>query len=207
MNYISWKVNMQDVQNLMQILYCSLKAKNAPKLKTICKIKQLVSYVLMMRKQNILATLIIFLNQPKLFMKSFMPNRTSKTEVEPLFNFLAKFLTDRKFRMNNFSPLWGWNFLKTLETYFQMFPILLDVFDLQDKLDTIGVRSRPRVISVIYKICETNGTAFYRPISVSKPVENGVSHYNLAYSQSTIYLKCKTTVYFKLNNNEVISVK
>ena len=36
MNYINWKVKMQKMKNLMQILYWSLKAKNDPKLTSIC---------------------------------------------------------------------------------------------------------------------------------------------------------------------------
>ena len=32
MNYINWKVNIQNIQNFLQVLYWSLKVTNAPKL-------------------------------------------------------------------------------------------------------------------------------------------------------------------------------
>ena len=64
----------------MQILFLNLKAKNALKLilkylKNTKKIKQLLSYTLVVIKKNILEILMIFLNQRKPFMRV----TTSKT--------------------------------------------------------------------------------------------------------------------------------
>ena len=61
-----------------------LRKKNAPKLillylKNIYKIKRFLSYILMIRRQNVLATLMIFINQLKTFMKKFSKEATSKT--------------------------------------------------------------------------------------------------------------------------------
>ena len=54
----------------MQTLHWSLKVKNAPKLISMY-LKE--NYILIIKKQKILATLMVFLNQLKSFMKSFIP--------------------------------------------------------------------------------------------------------------------------------------
>ena len=58
MNYINWKVNIQNIQNFLQVLYWSLKVTNAPKLISIYLIdnmqnQTILSYILMIRKYKI----------------------------------------------------------------------------------------------------------------------------------------------------------
>ena len=55
----------------------------------------------MIRKQNIVVTLLIFLNQLKTFMKNLRLNR--QPLKVPLLYFLAKFLTEKKFQINDFT--------------------------------------------------------------------------------------------------------
>ena len=55
----------------------------------------------MIKNQNILANLMIFLSQLKTFMKNFIEKR--QRPKLPLLNFLVKFLTERKSQMNNFT--------------------------------------------------------------------------------------------------------
>ena len=82
-----------------------LEGKNAQKpfskyLKDrICKIKQYLNYILMVVNQNILAILRTFLNLQKNFMKNFTPRRQLRKLV--LLNFLTKFITERKYLINN----------------------------------------------------------------------------------------------------------
>ena len=57
--------------------------------------------ILMIKKQNILATLMIFLNQLKTFMKNFIPKR--QPPKLPLLNFLTKFVTERRSHIDNFT--------------------------------------------------------------------------------------------------------
>lgn len=108
MNYINWKGNIRKkVQNFVLILNRSWKATNVSKLFSkylkykICKIKPFPSHMLMIRKQNIVVTLLIFLNQLKTFMKNLRLNR--QPLKVPLLYFLAKFLTEKKFQINDFT--------------------------------------------------------------------------------------------------------
>ena len=55
----------------------------------------------MIKNQNILANLMIFVSQLKTFMKNFIEKR--QRPKLPLLNFLVKFLTERKSQMNNFT--------------------------------------------------------------------------------------------------------
>ena len=55
----------------------------------------------MIKNQNILATLMIFLSQTETFMKNFVQKR--QHPKLPLLNFLLKFLTERKSQINNFT--------------------------------------------------------------------------------------------------------
>ena len=86
------------VQSFVQMLGKTWKTKYVPKHFSkylndkICKIKQFPSHIQMIRKQNIVTFLIMFLNQLKTFMKNFISNRQS-SKVSLLY-FLAKFLTE-----------------------------------------------------------------------------------------------------------------
>ena len=51
----------------------------------------------MIKNQNIPATIMVFLNQLKTFIKNRQPSKL------PLHNFLAKFLTEKKCQMNSFT--------------------------------------------------------------------------------------------------------
>ena len=55
----------------------------------------------MIKIQNILAFLMLFLSQLKTFMKNFVQKR--QHPKLPLLNFLLKFLTGRKSQINNFT--------------------------------------------------------------------------------------------------------
>ena len=55
------------------------------------------NYTLMIINQKILAILRAFLNLQKNFMKNYTPSKLSQLL---LMNFLAKFLTERKYLMN-----------------------------------------------------------------------------------------------------------
>ena len=78
------------LQNLFQ---CTLE--------TICKIKPFLSYILMTRKENVIANPMIFFNQ----LKKFYEKLFLKRQIPKLFllNFLSKFITERKCQMNNFT--------------------------------------------------------------------------------------------------------
>ena len=53
----------------------------------VCKMEQYLNYILMIKNQNILATLMIFLSQLKTFMKSFkQKRRTSRTAIGEFFS-------------------------------------------------------------------------------------------------------------------------
>ena len=65
----------------------------------IYKIKQHLNYMLTIINQNIRAILRIFLNIQKKIMKNFTPKR--QLPMLLLLNFLAKFVTDGKYLMNN----------------------------------------------------------------------------------------------------------
>ena len=55
------------------------------------QMEQHLNYILMIKNQNILATLMIFLSQLKALMKSFIQKRqTSKTAIPELFNFFVR---------------------------------------------------------------------------------------------------------------------
>ena len=53
----------------------------------IYQIKKYLNYVMMIKKQNILATLMIFLSQQKLLWKNFIPTwQNSKTATAEMFS-------------------------------------------------------------------------------------------------------------------------
>ena len=76
--------------NLLLIQWTNLKDR-------ILKIKLYVNYILMIINRNILAILRTFLNLQKKFMRNSAPNKIPQLL---LLNFLAKFLTERKYLMN-----------------------------------------------------------------------------------------------------------
>ena len=128
----------------------------------IYQIKKYLNYVMMIKKQNILATLMIFLSQQKLLWKNFIP--TWQPPKLPLLKCLAKFLTKRKFHLNlqevtksintQTNKKSSGNHGLTAELYKhcsnELSPMLLDVYDFWEKFDIIGVSSRTGVISVTY---------------------------------------------------------
>ena len=67
----------------------------------ILKIKQDLNYILMIKNQNVLATLMIFLSQLKTFMKIFIQKR--QCPKLSLLNFLVKLLIERTSEINNFT--------------------------------------------------------------------------------------------------------
>ena len=67
----------------------------------ICKIKYYLNYILIIISQNTLAILRTFSNPQNFFIENFTP----KIQVL-LLNFLAKFLTERKYLENNLAFLW-----------------------------------------------------------------------------------------------------
>ena len=108
MNYINWKVNMQKVHNLMQILTLELKDLNL-------KASKLISMNLKNNMQNQTISWIYWDDKETKY--SSNPNDILKsaenfyeklyTMRQPqkllLLNCLAKFLTKRKSQMNNFT--------------------------------------------------------------------------------------------------------
>ena len=117
---------------------------------------------MMIKKQNILATLMIFLSQQKLLWKNFIP--TWQPPKLPLLKYLAKLLTKTKFHLNlqevtksintQTNKKSSSNHSLTAELYKhcsnELSPMLLDVYDFWEKFDIIGVSSRTGVISVTY---------------------------------------------------------
>ena len=80
----------------MQTLHWSLKVKNAPKLISMY-LKE--KYILIIKKQKILVTLMVFLNQLKTFMKNFIPRENLQNC--PLLDFKipnTKKSTNERFR-------------------------------------------------------------------------------------------------------------
>ena len=83
------------------------RAKNAPKpfskhLKDIiCKIKQHLNHIVIITNQNTLSNPKDIVKSEKNFMKNFTPRRQLTKLL--LLNFLSKFLTKRKYIMNNLS--------------------------------------------------------------------------------------------------------
>ena len=79
------------------------RAKSAPKPSSkyfkdkICKIKQYLNYVLVIINQYILAIVRTFLNLQNKFMKNSTPSKLPQMSI---LNFLAKFLTERKYLIN-----------------------------------------------------------------------------------------------------------
>ena len=67
----------------------------------ILKIKQDLNYILMIKNQNVLATLMIFLSQLKTFTKIFIEKR--QRPKLSLLNFLVKLLIERTSEINNFT--------------------------------------------------------------------------------------------------------
>ena len=68
----------------------------------ICKMEQYLNYTMMIKNQNILATLMIFWSQLKALMKSFIQNRqTSKTAIAELF---SKISNEKKISNKHFHP-------------------------------------------------------------------------------------------------------
>ena len=60
------------------------------KRKKICKMEQYLNYTLMIKIQNIVATLMVFWSQLKTLMKSFVQKRqTSKTAIAELFSIIS----------------------------------------------------------------------------------------------------------------------
>ena len=134
----------------------------------IYKMKQYLNYILMIINQNILAILKTFSNLQKVFMKQFAPRRQLPKLL--LLNFLAKFLTERKYLMKNLTFVRRKYLYKittsinsqtnesasndglTAEFYKhfsnELVRVLLDVYDSRGKLGTIGLPSRTGIISV-----------------------------------------------------------
>ena len=92
-----------------------LQGKNAPKLFSkhlkdrICKIKHNLNYILMIIKQNALTNPKDIIKPTKSLMRSFTQRRQVPKLL--LLNFLAKFLTEKKYIMNDLS-LRGKKFFK-----------------------------------------------------------------------------------------------
>ena len=128
------------------------------------------NYTLMMINQNILAIIRAFLNMQKKFMKNSTP---SQLPHPVLLNFLAKFLTDRKYLTNILIIMrqkYLQIFIKSINSeannkspgndgltaefykYFsnELTPVLLDVYNSQGKLGTIGVTSRTIFSTIFY---------------------------------------------------------
>ena len=84
----------------------------------ICKIKQYLIYILMIKNQNILAILMIFLSQLKTFMKNFIQKR--ELPKLPLLNFLVTFLTEKKHLKYTSSPLRRKQFSKESNKIFKL---------------------------------------------------------------------------------------
>ena len=84
-----------------------LQGKNAPKLFSkhlkdrICKIKHNLNYILMIINQNALTNPKDIIKSTKCLMQSFAQRRQLPKLL--LLNFLAKFLTERKYKMNDLS--------------------------------------------------------------------------------------------------------
>ena len=118
----------------------------------------------MIRKQNIVATLMIFLNLLKKFMKNFIP-RDNLHHLEEKTDLFFK-IPNRKKISNEQFHLCEVKISLKHKHFFQMKPppILLGVFHSWDKLDTMSVSSRTGVISVIYKKVGEKGATNYRPI-------------------------------------------
>ena len=128
------------------------------------------NYTLMMINQNILAIIRAFLNMQKKFMKNSTP---SQLPQPVLLNFLAKFLTDRKYLTNTLIVVrqkYLQIFIKPINSeannkspgndgltaefynYFsnELTPVLLDVYNSWGKLGTIGVTSRTGISPIFY---------------------------------------------------------
>ena len=157
----------------------SWRAKNTPKLSSkqlkdrICKIKQYLNYIVMIINQNILAILRTFLNmQEKNYKKLYIMRTSTAATTE----FVGKVSNRKKISNEHFNLCEAETSLDEIikpinseannkpsgndglkaEFYKhssdQLALVLLDVYDFQGKLDTMGVTYRTGIISATYKM-------------------------------------------------------
>ena len=158
--------------------------------------EQYLNYTLMIKNQNILATLMIFLNELKTVMKSFIEIRqTSKTTIAELFSktsnknkisnkqfhhckaniFLQK-VTKSINSQKNMKSLGNDSLTANFINTFQMNYLLrfinnvlsnnAYVYQSWENFGTMGVSYRTGVISATYKKGDKEDFANYRPISL-----------------------------------------
>ena len=111
----------------------------------------------MIRKQNILATVMTFSDQLKTFMKIFLQRDNLPICHLSLF---SKIPNRKKVSNEQFHLCEAEISLKFINIFSnELTPILLDEFDSWDKLDIMGISSRAEVISFIYKQSDKEYTA------------------------------------------------